>query len=102
MPLAHREERWFARRFPVGDPRSSMGPVHWKGWTMFGIFIAMTILSAAAFLLAAVAGLLMWGALVFVAASLASAGWLLLVVRARGDQTRTLEDYRANGTHVGR
>lgn len=100
MPVAPPEERWFARRFPPGHPRSAMGPVHWKGWAAFVIFFAMTVASGAAFLLAVAAGLFVWGVIVFVIATFVSAGWLLLVVRARGDRTRTVSDYRNSETHV--
>ena len=51
-------EYWFARRFPAGNERKSMGPVHWKGWASFGAFTLALIAGGMAFLLLAI-----WGAM---------------------------------------
>ena len=32
-------EYWFARRFPVGHPRSSMSPINDKGWAVVRAFV---------------------------------------------------------------
>jgi hypothetical protein len=87
-------EIWFARRFPVGHPRSGMAPVHWKGWAMFGVFLASMLIGALGFVLSALNGGWMWGLIVFASLSAIGAGMLLLAVDARGDPTKTADDYR--------
>jgi F0F1-type ATP synthase assembly protein I len=87
-------EIWFARRFPVGHARNAMAPVHWKGWVMFGAFIANVLVGALGFLLSSLNGGWLWGIIVFAALSAMGAGMLLIAVSAHGDATKTVEDYR--------
>lgn len=87
-------EVWFARRFPVGDPRNSMAPVHWKGWMMFAVFAAAVAVGGLGFLLSALNGEWLWGIVVFVALSAMGAGMLLMAVAQHGDVAKTVEEYR--------
>lgn len=95
MPVTQPQEYWFARRFPIGNPRGSMSPVHWKGNLMFGVFAASMALGAFGFALAAVAGQFAWGVIVFAALAAMGAGILFFAVATRGDQTKTVADYRS-------
>ncbi|MEZ5996275.1 MAG: hypothetical protein R3C25_11040 [Hyphomonadaceae bacterium] len=87
-------EYWFARRFPLGQMRSGMAPVHWKGWAVVAAFVA-----------ALAAGGLLWawfaargdnGRGVF-AFALMSAGAALGFIRTankKGDHVHCVADYR--------
>lgn len=33
-------EFWFARRYPLGDMRPGLVPIHWKGWALIIAFVA--------------------------------------------------------------
>jgi hypothetical protein len=33
------QQHWFARRYPIGDMRPGLAPIHWKGWALIGGFI---------------------------------------------------------------
>ncbi|MBI1187283.1 MAG: hypothetical protein GC206_08140 [Alphaproteobacteria bacterium] len=90
------QEIWFARRFPVGHPRAGMAPVHWKGWMMFGVFIACMAVGALGFGLSAIGGQFLWGVVVFVALTAMGAGMLLIAVAQHGDQQKTVAEYKAN------
>ena len=87
-------EYWFARRFPVGSPRNSMAPVHWKGWAMFGAFLAAMAMGALGFALTALKGDLIMGAVAFASLSALGAGMLLISVAQHGDTARTVDEYR--------
>jgi hypothetical protein len=87
-------EFWFARRFPVDNPRNGMAPVHWKGWLMFAAFAAAMLIGGLGFLVSAVTGYFIWGAIAFVAMAAAGSAWLMMIVQAKGDTAKTLEDYR--------
>ena len=87
-------EYWFARRFPVGDPRSGMAPVHWKGWAMFGVFVAALAMGALGWLLTDLNGHWLMGLVAFVSLAVLGAGMLLISVAQHGDTARTVEDYR--------
>lgn len=89
-------EIWFARRYPVGNPRSAMAPVHWKGWMMFAVFLASMLIGAFGAALSVLSGQYVWGAVVFVALTALGAGMLLMSVAQHGDNTKTVEEYRRN------
>ncbi|MGE0044928.1 MAG: hypothetical protein AB7J28_10145 [Hyphomonadaceae bacterium] len=93
---AQQSEIWFARRFPVGHPRNGMAPVHWKGWMMFGVFLASMLIGAFGFALSAMSGQLLWGVVVFAALTAMGAGMLLMSVAQHGDNTKTVEEHRRN------
>lgn len=87
-------EYWFARRFPLDDPRRSVGAVHWKGFAVAGIFAAALLIGAIGFAWMAASGYLMQGAVVFMVAALVAGGWFITVANAKADHARTVEDYR--------
>lgn len=84
---------WFARRYPPHDPRTSMGPVHWKGWTAFAAFSGAMFVGAFAFLFLAVAGSVFLGAIAFAMIAGGALYALLAIVARKGDDTKTMEDY---------
>ena len=92
MPVT--AEYWFARRYPVGNPRNGMAPVHWKGWAVAGAFVLTLLIGALAFATMAVGGYLIQGALAFAIAALLGGGWFVVVANAKCDKTRTVADYR--------
>lgn len=94
-------DAWFARRFPVGDPRNSMAPVHRRGWMVAGGFMAALGLGALGFFALALFGFLIAGILVFIAMALLGGFGFVLVAQWKGDRTRTVADYR-NNTHAHR
>lgn len=98
MPMS--KEYWFARRFPVGDPRNAFAPVHWKGFAVAGIFVAALVIGAIAFSWMAASGYLMQGAVVFITAAAVGGGWFITVATAKGDKTRTVADYQKAAPRV--
>lgn len=92
MPVTR--EYWFARRFPVGNPRASYAPVHWKGWAVAAIYIAVLTIGGMGFAWMGATGYLVQGVVVFVVAAILGTGWFIIVARATGDSNRTVEDYR--------
>lgn len=95
-PEKQKQEIWFARRFPVGHPRTGMAPVHWKGWMMFAVFIACMAVGALGFVLSAIGGQFLWGVVVFAAMTAMGAGMLLIAVAQHGDQQKTVAEYKTN------
>jgi nitrate reductase gamma subunit len=86
---------WFARRFPVGDPRNGLAPVHWKGFAVALGFVAGMLASAGAGTALAANGLVAAGIAVFAAGAAASGGAFIVIARRTADMTRTTQDYRA-------
>lgn len=95
----NQEQAWFARRFPVGHPRSAMGPVHWKGWLAMAAYVGATLAGALAFLAMAVAGLFVTGVILFAVTAFGALLALLIIVSLKGDDGKTIEDY-ANQTRA--
>ena len=87
-------EYWFARRFPVGDRRNAMAPVHWKGFASTAIYVAVLIIGGIAFAWMGASGHLVQGTIVFVVAAIVGAGWFIIISKAKGDPNRTVADYR--------
>jgi hypothetical protein len=87
-------EYWFARRFPLSNPRQSMAPVHWKGWLVVASFLAAMLIGAAAFAWYANQGEMMKGAAYFVMAAFMGGLWFISVARFRGDRIRSVKDYQ--------
>lgn len=92
MPVT--QEYWFARRFPLSDPRPAVSPVHWKGWAVSAIYLVTLTIGGLAFAWMAANGYLVQGVVVFVVAAAVGTGWFLIVSRAKGDPNRTVADYR--------
>jgi hypothetical protein len=87
-------EYWFARRFPVGDRRNAMAPVHRKGFAATGIYVAALVIGGLAFAWMGASGHLVQGTIVFAAAAIVGAVWFIVVSRAKGDPNRTVADSR--------
>ncbi|MDX2238797.1 MAG: hypothetical protein NW203_14635 [Hyphomonadaceae bacterium] len=85
---------WFARRFPVDDPRNAMAPASWKGWAVAGGFIAAMIAGGLVFAVVAIAFGVIWGAIAFACIATGAAATLIALSVAKGDATRTVEDIR--------
>ncbi len=89
---------WFARRFPVGHPRSAMAPINREGrmafvWFMVGMFGGAILWGLLA--LTGSIPMMILGGVVFIAAAVGSGWWLLAMVVRRGDTKHTVDDYRA-------
>lgn len=93
-------EYWFARRFPLGHPRSTFAPVHWKGWAVSAAFVAALAIGAIAFAWLGASGHFVQGVIVFVIAAVVGGGWFILVASVKGDKTRTVADYRKDAPRV--
>ncbi len=87
-------EYWFARRFPVGNPRNAMAPVHWKGYATVAAYVTLLVLGGVAFAWMGAQGQLIAGAVVFGVAALIGASLFIGLSSAKGDKARTVADYR--------
>jgi len=85
---------WFARRFPVGDPRNAMAPVSREGHLVAWAFVGAMALGAIGFGLFALANLFVVGMIFFVGIAAVAATAFILIASARGDTARTVADYR--------
>ena len=87
-------EIWFARRFPVGDPRKAMAPVHWKGYLAAGMFVVALLIGALAFAWMGAHGQIVQGAAAFIVAAAVGTIWFITVAERTCDKTRTVADYQ--------
>jgi len=87
-------EYWFARRFPLGDPRSAYAPVHWKGWLASAFFVLALLGGGAAFVYYGMEGLMAQGIAAFTITGFVAMACFLLLVRANGDPVRTVREYK--------
>jgi hypothetical protein len=85
---------WFARRFPVGDPRKGLAPVRWQGLAVAGGFMVGMLVSALAWFALAANGRMALGVAVFVVGAALSGAAFILIARRTADVTRTVQDYR--------
>lgn len=86
-------EYWFARRFPVGNPRNAMSPVHWKGRAVVATYVTLLVLGALAFAWLGASGDLIMGAVAFAVTAVVGASLFLILSNTKGDKTRTVADY---------
>ncbi len=93
-------EFWFARRFPVGNPRNAMAPVHWKGYATVAAYVTLLVLGGVAFAWMGAGGQLIAGAIVFAASAVLGASLFIGLSSVKGDQTRTVADYRKEARRV--
>lgn len=87
-------EYWFARRFPPGNPRNALAPVHWKGWAIALIFVAILLGGAVAFAYLGASGQIVYGAVAFIVAAALGTIWFIGVAERTCDKTRTVADYK--------
>jgi len=92
-------EYWFARRFPLEDPRQSYAPVHWKGYAVALIFVSALTAGGVAFAWLGASGDLFMGILVFAGIAIVAGGWFILTAKANGDPVRTVADYKKDRQH---
>lgn len=93
-------EFWFARRFPLSNPRKAIGPVHWKGWAVTAIFVAALGAGAVAFAWFGASGQMVTGIIVFALVAAACSAWFVSVAYSKADKTRTVADYRKDRARV--
>lgn len=93
-------EYWFARRFPVGNPRNAMGAVHWKGYAIIAVYVTMLVLGGMAFAWLGASGELIKGAVIFGGSAVIGAGLFIFFSNNKGDKTRTVADYRKDARRV--
>jgi hypothetical protein len=93
-------EYWFARRFPVGNPRNAMAPVHWKGYAIVAAYVTLLVLGGVAFAWFGAGGNLIFGAAVFAAAAIIGASLFIGLSYTKGDKTRTVAEYRKDARRV--
>lgn len=94
-------EFWFARRFPLGDPRQGYAPVHWKGWaSMLGFAVALAAGGGYFFWDAVMEENFVQGVAVFVVLTFAAFAWIQLVVRANSDTLHTVAEYKKGKPRV--
>ncbi len=89
------QDYWFARRYPVGNPRNGMSPVRREGMYVAWAFIAGMVLGAVCFLFLGLNGQIIGGAIVFALMAAASGGMFIGMAASKGDKQRTVDDYRA-------
>jgi len=101
MPMTAQERHyWFARRYPLGDVRQSMAPVHWKGWCVAFGFVGVLLGGAGAFVWFTLQGNLLEGAAMFAILAFIAGAWFVLMTMANGDRVRTVADYREERKRV--
>ncbi|WP_395648169.1 hypothetical protein [Terricaulis sp.] len=85
---------WFARRFPVGNPRNAMSPVNWKGYLATLAFVLSLGAAGVVFAWLGASGEMLKGVLIFAGAAIVGTAAFLGVVNAKGDSSRTVADYK--------
>ena len=98
--MSAEKEYWFARRFPLDNPRKAYAPVHWKGWAVALTFVTVLVIGGLAFAWMGASGHLIQGIVVFALAAIVGGGWFVIVAEAKADKTRTVEDYRKAAERV--
>jgi hypothetical protein len=86
---------WFARRYPVGNPRSSVGPISTEGWLMAAAFVLDMLAGAVVFFYFASIGETVLGGLLFGVLAAAGAGALVFLASRKSDQQHTIDDYKS-------
>ncbi len=89
-----RTEYWFARRFPVGNPRAAVAPINATGRLVTLAFVCAMVVGAISMLSLSILGLWLYGIVIFVSVSAVAGGLFLMAILSRTDRTRTVEDYR--------
>ena len=91
---------WFARRFPVGNPRNAMSPVNWKGYLATLVFVSVLGAAGFAFAWLGASGEMLKGVLIFAGAAIVCTAVFLGVVNAKGDVNRTVADYKKDAARA--
>ena len=85
---------WFARRFPLSDPRQSFAPINWKGYAASLVFVSALTGGGVAFAWLGANNDMFEGVLVFAIVALLAGVWFTMTAKANGDPIRTVDDYR--------
>lgn len=93
-------EYWFARRFPMGDPRQAMAPVHWKGVVVGVGFVVAMLAGAAAWAWLVQTDRPVEGFELFLVIVFFDVIWFITTSRARLDRTKTVAEYRKDKQSV--
>lgn len=93
MPVTPKEY-WFARRFPLGDRRSALTPVHWKGYAAAVGYALALFAGGGLFVYFGMIDHLIVGVLAFVAVAIVAGSWFALTAKANGDPVRTVAEYK--------
>lgn len=93
LPMSEREY-WFARRYPLSDPRQAYAPVHWKGVAASLVFVCALTGGGVAFAYLGAEDNLFMGIMVFAGVALLAGAWFTLTAKANGDPIRTVADYK--------
>jgi len=93
-------EYWFARRFPIGNGRGGMAPVHWKGWLVAVGFVIGLLAAGGVFAWYALDGEMLKGAAAFAALAFASAVTFIGISQKKGDHVHSVADYREGRVRV--
>lgn len=87
-------EYWFARRFPLGNPRQAYAPVHWKGHAVSLIFVIALTAGGVAFAWFGANDNLFIGIMIFAGVAIIAGAWFTLTAKANGDPVRTVAEYK--------
>ncbi|MGD9739748.1 MAG: hypothetical protein AB7O56_15350 [Bauldia sp.] len=85
---------WFARRYPIGDPRNAVGPVTREGRLVALAFVAAMAAGAVVFAVMAIAGEFILGAATFAVIAGLGGGGFIIAAQQKLDRNHTVEDYR--------
>ncbi|MGE3928794.1 MAG: hypothetical protein AB7G05_01440 [Hyphomonadaceae bacterium] len=100
MPMTEQTEYWFARRFPFGDRRNAMAPVHWKGWAVSLLFVCVLTAGGVLFAWMGARGEIVKGAASFVAVAFFATVFFIGATQRKGDLVRTVADYKKDRQSV--
>lgn len=87
-------EYWFARRYPLGNPRQAYAPVHWKGYAVSLIFVTALTAGGVAFAWFGANDNLFMGIMIFIGVAILAGAWFTLTAKANGDPVRTVAEYK--------
>lgn len=86
------QEYWFAR---TREGRKRMAPINAKGWFVVLFFVACMVIGAGLFGVLIFDGKIMAAVVSYALFALIGAGTFIWLAQAKGDRTRTVDDYRA-------
>jgi len=88
-------EFWFARRFPVGNPRNAVAPVTREGRMVALGFVAAMLAGAAIGAVVGLGGNLVLGIATFAVIAGAAGFAFIAIAQKKTDRNHTVEDYQA-------
>ena len=89
-------EFWFARRFPVGNPRNAVAPVTKEGrMVALGFVAAMLVGGAIGAVVMATGGNVVLGVATFAVIAGAAGFAFIAIAGKKTDRNHTVDDYRA-------